>query len=290
MEKAVFMMDYLNISQKANDSFSHQGDKAIDLAGKDIGIDSFKAPFTGVIKRIYTNVNAVWLESIDKVKYADGTVDYMTILTMHDDDISNLKVGKIIKQGDIYYDEGRKGYTTGNHIHLAIGKGKFLGSGWYQNQYGNYVINNQYDVYKALYLFNGVKIINDGGYNFIRTDLLKESEKQNTYVVKSGETLYGIARKFNTTVSELARINNIVNVNLIYPGQIILLNGDNIYFNRYLGNSNSIVDALKSIREKSDYEYRVKVAKLNGIINYMGTVVQNMKLLELLKQGKLIKL
>jgi len=290
MEKAVFMMDYLNISQKANDSFSHQGDKAIDLAGKDNGIDSFKAPFTGVIKRIYTNVNAVWLESIDKVKYADGTVDYMTILTMHDDDISDLKVGKIIKQGEIYYDEGRKGYTTGNHIHLAIGKGKFLGSGWYQNQYGNYVINNQYDVYKALYLFNGVKVINDGGYNFIRTDLLKESEKQNTYVVKSGETLYGIARKFNTTVSELARINNIVNVNLIYPGQIILLDGDNIYFNRYLGNSNSIVDALKSIREKSDYEYRVKVAKLNGIINYMGTGVQNMKLLELLKQGKLIKL
>ena len=145
-------------------------------------------------------------------------------------------------------------------------------------------------MYKALYLFNGVKVINDGGYNFIRTDLLKESEKQNTYVVKSGETLYGIARKFNTTVSELARINNIVNVNLIYPGQIILLDGDNIYFNRYLGNSNSIVDALKSIGEKSDYEYRVKVAKLNGIINYMGTGVQNMKLLELLKQGKLIKL
>lgn len=26
MEKAVFMMDYLNISQKANSSFSHKGD------------------------------------------------------------------------------------------------------------------------------------------------------------------------------------------------------------------------------------------------------------------------
>ncbi len=92
MEKAVFMMDYLNISQKANSSFSHQGDKAIDISGKDTGIEPLKAPFTGVIKKIYTNVNAVWLESASKVKYADGTIDYMTILTMHDNDISNLKV------------------------------------------------------------------------------------------------------------------------------------------------------------------------------------------------------
>lgn len=25
--------------------------------------------------------------------------------------------------------EGRKGYATGNHIHLAVGKGKFTGNG-----------------------------------------------------------------------------------------------------------------------------------------------------------------
>ena len=91
MEKAVFMMDYLNITQKANNEFSHSGDKAIDIAGKDSGIDNFKAPFTGIIRKIYTGDNAVWLESINKVKYADGTIDYMTVLTIHDNDISNLK-------------------------------------------------------------------------------------------------------------------------------------------------------------------------------------------------------
>lgn len=289
MEKAIFMMEYLNISQKANDAFSHSGDKAIDIAGKDTGIDSFKAPFTGVIKRIYPNVNAVWLESIEKVKYADGTIDYMTILTMHDNDVANLTEGKIIKQGEIYYDEGRKGNTTGNHIHLAIGKGKFSGNGWYQNEYGNYVINNQYDVYKALYLLDSVKVLNDGGYNFVKTNILKE-EKPNTYVVKSGDSLYGISRRFNTTVSELARINNIANVNLIYIGQILLLKSENIYFKKYDGDSGSIVDALKSIGEKSDYNYRSNIAKLNGIVNYVGTSNQNIKLLYLLKQGKLLKM
>lgn len=40
-----------------------------------------------------------------------------------------------------------------------------------------------------------------------------------TYKVKSGDTLSGIAKKFGTTVSKLAQLNNIKNVNLIYVGQ-----------------------------------------------------------------------
>lgn len=292
MEKAVFMMDYLNVSQKANSNFSHQGDKALDLSGKDSGIDSLKAPFTGIIRRIYTNTNAVWLESVNKVKYADGTEDYMTILTMHDNDVSNLRVGSIINQGTTYFEEGRKGYTTGNHIHLAIGKGKFTGNGWYQNQYGSWVINNQYDVHKALYLLDSVNVINNGGYNWIKTKTLKEESNASpviTYTVRMGDTLSGIARTFNTTTDELARINNIANKNLIYTGQVLKLTSNNIYFKRYTGNSNSLVDALRSINEKSDYTYRTRVANLNGIVNYMGTGVQNTRLLDLLKQGNLLK-
>ena len=68
MEKAVLLMDTLNISQKANSNFSHKGDKAIDISGKDTGIESLKAPFTGIIKRIYYNTNTVWLESIENEK------------------------------------------------------------------------------------------------------------------------------------------------------------------------------------------------------------------------------
>lgn len=42
-----------------------------------------------------------------------------------------------------------------------------------------------------------------------------------TYKVKSGDTLSEIAQKFGTTVSKLASLNNITNVNLIYTGQIL---------------------------------------------------------------------
>jgi LysM repeat protein len=53
----------------------------------------------------------------------------------------------------------------------------------------------------------------------------KEEPKGNTYTVKAGDTLGEIAQKYNTTVSELARINDISNPNLIYAGQVLKLDG-----------------------------------------------------------------
>lgn len=289
MEKAVLLMDNLNITQKANNEFSHKGDKAIDIAGSNGGIDNLKAPFTGIIKKISNEDNAVWLESINKVKYADGTTDYMTVLTLHDNDISNLKVGDIITQGGVYYQEGSKGNATGNHIHLAVGKGKFTGSGWYQNEYGIWCINNQYDVHKALYLLDNINIINDGGYNWGKTDTLIESVNINEYIVKKGDNLTKISRLYNVSIDELVRMNNIKNKDLIYVGQKLLIPMNLIYFKKYVGNSNSLVDALKSIGEESSYNYRSKIANINNVINYAGTSNQNIILLKLLKDGRLIK-
>lgn len=41
------------------------------------------------------------------------------------------------------------------------------------------------------------------------------------YTVKRGDTLWDIARRYGTTVSELAEINGIANPNLIFPGQVL---------------------------------------------------------------------
>ncbi|MGL4373893.1 MAG: GH25 family lysozyme [Turicibacter sp.] len=46
----------------------------------------------------------------------------------------------------------------------------------------------------------------------------------NTYTVKSGDTLSGIATNYKTTVQALLKLNNIRNANLIYPGQVLKLN------------------------------------------------------------------
>lgn len=51
----------------------------------------------------------------------------------------------------------------------------------------------------------------------------------------------------------------------------------------------SLVDGLKSIKAESGFSYRSKIAKANGIKAYIGLASQNTKLLNLLKQGKLVK-
>jgi len=51
----------------------------------------------------------------------------------------------------------------------------------------------------------------------------------------------------------------------------------------------SIVDALKSVKVDSSLRYRAVIAAANGISGYRGSAEQNIRLLTLFKQGKLIK-
>ena len=80
-----------------------------------------------------------------------------------------------------------------------------------------------------------------------------EPSKLTTYTVQAGDTLSGIASKYGTTYQELARINNIANPNVIYPGQVIKINGGTV--------------------EKT---YTVKSGDtLSGLANKYGTTWQN---------------
>ncbi|MGL5347977.1 MAG: GH25 family lysozyme [Peptostreptococcaceae bacterium] len=49
----------------------------------------------------------------------------------------------------------------------------------------------------------------------------KPTSKPVTYTVKNGDTLSGIASKFNTTVANLVKLNHIKNPNKIYVGQVL---------------------------------------------------------------------
>lgn len=61
------------------------------------------------------------------------------------------------------------------------------------------------------------------------------------------------------------------------------------YLNAENYKQGSIVDALKSVGINSSYNYRKQLAKANNIQNYHGSYFQNIKMLNLLKQGKLKK-
>jgi len=64
---------------------------------------------------------------------------------------------------------------------------------------------------------------------------------------------------------------------------------DSIYFPPTPYKDYSIVDGLKAIGVDSSYDYREKIAEKNGIESYMGTPQQNTEMLNLLKEGKLLK-
>ena len=66
-------------------------------------------------------------------------------------------------------------------------------------------------------------------------------------------------------------------------------NTDNKYYPKYTGNTVSIVTALNSLKIKSSFDFRKQIAVKNNITNYKGTAEQNTKMLNLLKQGYLIK-
>lgn len=61
------------------------------------------------------------------------------------------------------------------------------------------------------------------------------------------------------------------------------------YFPKCNSSYTSIVDALKSIGYPSSYSYRKQIAAYNSISNYTGTASQNITMLNLLKQGRLIE-
>lgn len=69
------------------------------------------------------------------------------------------------------------------------------------------------------------------GYQFVTVSQLlayQNTSTNKTYTVKSGDTLYSIARTYGITVSALAAANKITNINLISVGQVLIIPGTTV--------------------------------------------------------------
>lgn len=98
----------------------------------------------------------------------------------------------------------------------------------------------------------------EGILNYINNNVIQEDG--NVYIVKSGDSLYSIARKYNTTIDEIKRINNLSS-NILSIGQRIMIptldTKDNNYYIVKAG------DTLYSISNK----YNMSVQELKSINN-----------------------
>ena len=233
MEKPIYPLKNMRITQYYNEG-THINSFAIDDAGKDTKIENVYAPFTGTIKKIYSqDANEVWLESDNPVEYPDGTIDYMTILFAHANDISNLYVGKKVNQKEAFYQEGTSGNATGNHCHIECAKGKFQSPGWTANKEGYYVIINGKSPEECLWIENTTNIINNNGYNF-----KKIPEEDTTKLKKEDfniEQLESLPEKPNTEEGNSNLENQEILPKLIYTSPkddlygIYLKKGEQLY-------------------------------------------------------------
>lgn len=92
--------------------------------------------------------------------------------------------------------------------------------------------------------------------------IVPDKQPESTHVVQYGETLSSIAYQYGTDYQTLAALNGLANPNLIYPGQVLKVNGSatsNVYTVKY-------GDNLSSIATKLGTTYQA-LAALNGLAN-----------------------
>lgn len=115
-------------------------------------------------------------------------------------------------------------------------------------------------------------ILSTGQLLKIPSALLPES----TYIVKKGDSLYSIANKYNTTIDELKRINNLTS-NILSIGQVLKLPSDKVSDVEKEENTISYTvqkgDSLYSIARKYDTTID-RIKKLNNLTTNLLSIGQ----------------
>lgn len=68
-----------------------------------------------------------------------------------------------------------------------------------------------------------IELIVDISFSDLDKSFLDKLASMTVYIVKPGDTLWKIAKRFNTTIEEIVAINDIENPDLIYPGEKFLI-------------------------------------------------------------------
>lgn len=148
------------ITQGSNGNLSHKGTMANDVRGKVSGTRyPYYAPCKLKCLAIYPESGQSMWQSVNKVRFANGRIDYATIMIAHDDS-QDCKVGQVIEQGSQLGNMGTKGNATGVHCHIEISQSN--DTTWKKNQYGNYCFNNEYDT-DSCYFVDDTNILNGMG-------------------------------------------------------------------------------------------------------------------------------
>ena len=166
---AFLPVHHTGIAQGINGSYSHVGTKAIDFGyNKGYEGQELYAPFDCRVMWADTIAKGgtVALQSVKPVKWADGTEDFMTVISEHSND--RPEKGKTFKQGEVYAHMGTAGNVS-MHTHIEVQKGKYKAYTGLIYQKGIkanvYAFPNTVEPYRALYLTSDT-VMHDGDVQY----------------------------------------------------------------------------------------------------------------------------
>ena len=161
------------ITQGSNSEFSHKGIMANDVRGVESGYRyPYYAPCTCKCIKVYPESGQSMWQSINKVRFANGNIDYATFMIAHDDS-QDCCVGQVVEQGLQLGNMGTKGNATGVHCHIQTEQGS--DTSWYKNKYGIYQFNNEVDL-DDMYFVDNTNILNGMGGNWRLTSDVEVGE------------------------------------------------------------------------------------------------------------------
>ena len=164
------------ITQGSNSAYSHKGIMANDVRGLKKGVKyPYYAPCTCKAIKTYPNSGQVMWQSINKVRFANGRIDYATFMTVHDDTMDAVAGKTYVNQGSQLGNMGTKGNASGVHCHIEVSQS--ADTSWFKNKYGNYMFNNEYDL-DDCYFVDSTNIIEGMGGNWKTTDAVPVEENK----------------------------------------------------------------------------------------------------------------
>lgn len=165
-----------------------------------------------------------------------------------------------------------------NMSHLFCNGKKVASCRVVHNEMKNHVVKNPKKGDLVLFNFNS----NYPNHIGIIYDILEDG----TIITIEGNTSLGNDINGGSVAK---RTRNRKNVHSFIRPQYIEIDNTKLYYQIPTLSTNSIVDALKSINVNDSFDFRIKIAKKNGIEDYSGTYSQNVHLLKMLKNGSLLK-
>ena len=201
--------------------------KGVDLGWSDNENDNYvHANCKGVVKEIVDgknrNILATGASSWGNyvlIKHPNGMYTRYAHLIKY---TIPVKVGQEVDENTIVGTMGTSGVTYGRHLHFEVATG-----------------------YSSATRINPEPYLSKAVYEEQTTN-----DAVNSYTIQRGDTLSGIANKYNTIYQKLAEYNNISNPNVISIGQVIKIPSSNIPvdFKKYIKiNANSGVWCRKGI-------------------------------------------